>query len=315
MYRAILVPLDGSELSERAIAPAAGIARRSDATLHFAHALAHATADPIYSPNVPVVDAELHSHARDHVSAYLARLRAGTQRMPRSSIVTAVVDAAPDIAAALAHYAAVESIDLVVMMTHGRSGIARAWLGSVADRLSRISPAPVLLIRAGEPFAPPLSEGRFSRIIVPLDGSAAAEAALRHAMRLGELAGASYTLLHVLAAEADDPPRRELAARHYLLPFAARLRAAGHQVDVRVVHADTPAQAIVRAAESAGADLIALAANGSGGAHLFLGSVADKIVRGATAPVLICPTPRHVRGTSVVEAAAYSPPLPALGST
>ena len=86
---------------------------------------------------------------------------------------------------------------LVVMTTHGRGAVSRFWLGSVADKLVRQLPMPVLLVRPHEPapdFAhPPI----FRRALIPLDGSTLAEQILPHALGLGGLTQAEFTLFQV----------------------------------------------------------------------------------------------------------------------
>ena len=87
------------------------------------------------------------------------------------------------VASALAAHARASHAQLVVLTTHGRGGFERAWLGSVADEMSRVSPVPILLVRPEPAKAP----GRFRRILVPLDGSPLAEAILDHAIRIARL--------------------------------------------------------------------------------------------------------------------------------
>jgi nucleotide-binding universal stress UspA family protein len=188
-----------------------------------------------------------------------------------------------------------------VMTTHGRGGLERFWLGSVADELIRLCPVPLLLI-GPEPGPLP---GPFRRILVPLDGSALAEAALDPAVTLAGLeAGAELVLLQVVQPVASevwipdaalaarlasvDLIRQREGAREYLDATARRLEASGLMVRARVEEGDRVASAVLDAARDEQADLIVIATHGrSGLARLALGSVADKILRSSRTPLLV----------------------------
>jgi nucleotide-binding universal stress UspA family protein len=195
-------------------------------------------------------------------------------------------------------------VDLVVMTTHGRGPLSRLWLGSVADAFLRRSPAPLFLIRPRE-GAPDLAAGPGPRhILIPLDGGPLAEQVLGPAVALGQPVGADYTLLRVLPPAVavvfepagtpmpvlvDDPPlqERESQARAYLDQVANRLRAEGLGVRTQVAVDQLVPGAILDAVPDNDIDLIALATHGRAGLpRLLLGSVADKVIRGAAVPVL-----------------------------
>jgi nucleotide-binding universal stress UspA family protein len=128
-----------------------------------------------------------------------------------------------------------------------------------------------------------------ARVILPLDGTARAEAALAPAASLLGTSRGEALLVHVLAG--SDPVERRRAAA-YLARTATRLRGRGIRVKTRVLRGPPPA-AVVRLARRSGADLIALASRGSGSAGPWpLGSVAREILRTAPIPVLL------VRGAS-----------------
>jgi nucleotide-binding universal stress UspA family protein len=190
--------------------------------------------------------------------------------------------------------------DLVVMATHGRSGLARALLGSVADQLLRRSPVPVLLVPPGADPAWPPDGAR--RVLVPLDGSPLAEQALGPAAALAAALRAETVLLSVVVppplgygyfADRDGPfdfkPERELAgARAYLEGVAARLQHGGRPVEVRTAVDTAPGRAIADTAGELGVHAVAMATHGYGRAtRAVLGSVAAEVVRLATVPVLV----------------------------
>lgn len=293
----ILVPLDGSLLAEGALPVAAELSRRSGATVELVHVHVPISPDPIHVEGLPVIDEHMRSLRRDHERAYLEQLR---ERLgPAAAAATVLLDG--PVAPTLAAHARAVSAWVIVLTTHGRGGLERIWLGSVADGLARVSPVPLLLVRP-EPAA---GGGRFGRILAPLDGSKASEAILEHAVRLARLEeGAEIVLFQVVrplgevvwlpegastaAAPQDDLPGRQRQARDYLDEAARPFLAAGLRVRIRVEVAGSVAAAILAAAHGEACDLVALATHGrSGLARVALGSVADKVVRASRTPVLL----------------------------
>lgn len=299
MYRSILVPLDGSPFAEQALAAAAEIAGRAKATLHLV--LVHQSAAVVAGPGEPVVlDPAIDEKLRAEEGGYLASVRALVQRGDTFQLVETVLEG--PIADAIAKYAHDHAIDLVVMTTHGRGVFSRFWLGSVADRLVRQLEQPLLLLRprSGE-AGTPLPTVR--RVLLPLDGSPHAEAMIEPALRMAQTYGAEVTLLRVVeritpvwlptpgvipVPDADALPHRQLEATRYLHEVAGRLRVRGHQVATAVEVAPDPVSGITEFAERERIDVIAMATHGHGGPVRFLlGSVADKLVRSATTPLLV----------------------------
>jgi nucleotide-binding universal stress UspA family protein len=299
----IVVPLDGSELAERAVPVAAELARRARAEVRLVHVHVPLAAEPIYVEGLPVIDEHMRSLRREHEQAYLDR---ALERLAGGIAASAAILEGP-VAEAVASYARNQGAALIVMTTHGRGAFERAWLGSVAEELTRVSPVPLLLIRPGAEAV----TGAFGRILVPLDGSPLAEAVLEHAVRLARLeARAELILLEVvqpltaavwvadpaLAAPLAAPEmvrRGEEEARKYLDAVAHRLEAEGVRVHARVEVAANVALAILEAARREQADLVALATHGRTGlVRLALGSIADKVLRGSPTPVLLFRPPK-----------------------
>jgi nucleotide-binding universal stress UspA family protein len=146
---------------------------------------------------------------------------------------------------------------------------------------------PVLLVRPHEPAPGVLPEPLVEEeVVVPLDGSALAEQALGPALGLARLLEAGCTLLRVVESAGSPPKAVREEARAYLEDVAGRLRGQGLSVRPRVVVAPHAAEAIIEQARGGG--LIALATHGRGGlGRMLLGSVADKVIRGASVPVLV----------------------------
>lgn len=204
------------------------------------------------------------------------------------------------IAETLQEHALGKGCDLVVMTTHGRGPVSRFWLGSVADQLVHRVSLPLLLIRTREEVPPPASEPQIRNVLVALDGTPTAEQILQPAGLLAKLMRASCTLLrvvpsvvpHIVYTEAvvdatlADKLRAE--AHVYLQRVADSLRDQGFAVQTRIIAHAHPATAILNEAASGEYDLLALETHGRRGLpRLFLGSIADKLVRGAAIPVLL----------------------------
>ena len=297
MYRSLLVPLDGSQFGEQALPLARAIACQTSATLHLVHV--HVISVPISVDAIPVFDEALDAQDRAREQEYLDDLARRLSAGGALRVTTAVLD--DPIATALQTYAASHDVDLVVVTTHGRGAFSRFWLGSVADTLVRCAPMPILLLRPRQ-TPPDLDQmPEMKHILVPLDGSALAERILPPATALGAVTNAAFTLLQVVPPEAagyetDWPTARteagmlrtiQAGAQTYLDRVAECLGAQSLGVHTAVLSGQT-APAILEYAHSHAVDLIALATHGrSGAARILLGSIADKIVRGATTPVLL----------------------------
>lgn len=293
MDRTILVPLDRSAFGEYALPLALGIARRAPASVQ----LVHVCTPPSQAPG-----SESQQLDRERALAYLTDLATCLSPRWRVPISTAVLDGRA--ADQLYAHAIAIGADLVVMTTHGYGPLSRMWMGSVADTLVRRLPMPVLLTRPHDQALDLLEEVHdqtFTHVLIPLDGSALAEEMLEPALALGVPFDAKYTLVQAitppvlgyapaaLAVALDEQIMEQLraAAREYLDRLAQRLRDQGRQVDTHIL-IGSPAAAILNYVYEHNVDLVAMATHGrSGVARMLLGSVADKIIRGAGVPVLL----------------------------
>src|SRR5690606_8769829 len=199
------------------------------------------------------------------------------------------------VAPALLRYAEEHDVDLVVMGTHGRRGIERAVIGSVAEEVVRHAACPVLTVRQRKE---PPGEGRVTSVLVPVDFSSHSREALRYARELAASYEAGLTLLHVveetlhpafygpaLRSIYDAIPDIEDQAVPELERFFGETE--GADVAARfVARPGRAASAIADHAEEEGHDLIVMATHGRTGVERFLmGSVAEKVVRRAPCPV------------------------------
>ena len=265
----LLVPDDRSPCTARAHAHALPLAQRIGAEVHLVHAVV-----PVDTPTD--IPAEL-------------------SETPEGLSLVEVLAHGDSVAEALVGYAEIRDIDLIVMGTHGRRGLAHLTVGSVAERVVRLAPCPVLTIHADE--GPP-APGAFGHLLVPFDFSGHAEVALRHAAALAEAFGARLDLLHAVEPSAlPEAYDFGLLWGHNVPDLLAHSRVALHRIaeahldpehrgDV-LVETNTPAAAILDAAEERRPDLIIMTTHGRTGLKRFaLGSVAEKVVQYATCPVL-----------------------------
>lgn len=302
MYRVIMVPVDGSAFSREAVFQGLRLARKNGAHLR----LVRVASIPglVGGPDRVSLENTARMSEREALLEQLYRLAA--ECMANSSVdVTATVEDGP-IADALRGHALRHEVDLIVMATHARRGMARVWLGSVADTLIRETGIPVLIVRPPS-LATELIDGScYKRIIVPLDGSSLAERSLPAALALAELEHAELTLLRIVPVVKSIPPA-ELhtatgpahasnidEAERYLA--GARIRLADRHVRVRsaVVAAEDIPRAITGFAQANDGDLIAIATHGRGGiARAVLGSVADRVMsEGVLSALVIHPSER-----------------------
>jgi nucleotide-binding universal stress UspA family protein len=289
-----MVPLDGSIVGEHALPIAVDIARRAGAALHFVHVHALDLSVLAEFPSGEPLDMAIQEAERAYLASVAARVAANWD----GPVTTALCEGT--IATALHDYVLEQGIDLVVMTTHGRGGIVRAWLGNIADTLVRTLPVPVLLAHPHNE-APELQRApAIAHILVPLDGSPLGEQVLEPALALGGEELRAITLLHTVEPIAlsymglgyGEPIQRaqkdsEEAAYHYLELVAERIRRPGLTVLIRV-EIGAPAPSTLYYAGSHDIDMIALATHGRGGiARFALGSIADKVARGTSLPVLL----------------------------
>ncbi len=293
MYTSIVVPLDGSAFSKRALPLALALARRSDAAVHLLH-----VQEPLLHPGgAQMYDTRLRNELQNEVQLDLTGIAKTQGRETSLRISAEFLEGA--VVSTLQKYLADGRHDLVVMMTHGRGGLSRAWLGSVADGLVRHTPVPLLLVRPGAEWPSELAEPLLRHVLVPIDGSAMSEEVLEKALSLATPGVTAYTLLTVVMplsllgypyphSEALTDRANVDAAQAYLDSKAKPLRESGARVETRVVMHERPAQVILDTADEEHVDSIAMSTHGRGAAgRLVHGSVADKVVRGATVTVLV----------------------------
>ena len=280
MYDSILVPTDGSPAAVAAAEGAVSLARRFDATVHAVHV--------VEFRNVRSTDEQLVADLRrfgENIVGEVAELaaEAGVEA------TTSVLETRGEPHRTIIEAATEGEADCIVMGTHGRTGLARVALGSVAERTLRESPVPVVTVSEDADFAP-----EFERVLVPTDGSDGARAAAEHAVELAAASDAALDVVSVLDANAVG---YELASTTIRDALEERGRRSVQQVlelaadtDLQVETAvlqGTVARSIVEYADEHDADCIVIGTHGRTGAErVLLGSVAERVVRLASVPVI-----------------------------
>lgn len=303
MYRNIMVPVDGSSFAREAVLHALRIASQSGATLH----LVQVTVSPVFLGAHEGIAlgasslGDLHSVELSNLYALAAECRAHS-----TLTVTAALERGP-IVDALIGYARRHDVDLIVMRSRARRGLARVWFGSVADGLIRESGIPVLVVRPPS-VATALNSGfHHQRILVPLDGSALAEQALVPAASLARIDNASITLLRIVTAwKHREPGELESSlgpaganevseAQRYLDSLLARPEDRSIRVTRRVMISSDFASTILKVATDHEADVVALATRGRGAIRrAAAGSVSDFVMRESTVSTLVINPPVDV---------------------
>lgn len=291
MLRRIIVPLDGSAFAETAIPAAAALARGQRG--HLELVMVHSPG--LSGPN-PTAALAQDARIRAYEEAYLIQKARSSADAADGPVASSVLDG--PVPATLIDHVRCRKADLVVMTTHGRTGLSRFFLGSVADRLVRELHCPILLLPPESAQVP--EPGAAWRVLIPVDGSTLAASMIARATAILPQ-DASLELVRVVILPAMPLPPEALSAvpselldeelflaGRYLEDVAATLRARGRVVRTRVLSHWNPAQAIAEYAEERHCDLIALATRGETGVQrALLGSVADKIIRSARLPVLV----------------------------
>lgn len=291
----ILVPLDGSVFAEHALPLATELARATGARLRLVTVHGLGSSEEMLRI---VVDSRFLTTLASVEEDYLRR-QAATIR-EQSGVEADVHLLTGSNVRVLTAFVRREPVDMVVMSTHGRRGMARAWLGSVADAVIRQVTVPVLLVRPDASVPPRPDKAGIRRVLVALDGSAPAEGALRAAEEICRVLDADCVLLRVVTPPVHPiSPSIEHTAR-FLRDYidAGRVEAEKYLTQVvaedsRVVRREVrvdhqPARAILDLADEIGADLVAVGTRGVGAINrMIVGSVADKVARGSSVPVLI----------------------------
>jgi nucleotide-binding universal stress UspA family protein len=318
MFKRIVVPLDGSGRAERSLPIAARLARASGGSIFLVRVLDTSPAEMPSAPGRPLLIQTVGETDRTQAESYLTAI-AGSNLLAgipaQIEVPTGLV--APSILAT----ASSKQADIIVICSHGYTGVTRWWmLGSVAAKVARYAHTPVMVLREGGSVPPERHAGEPPlRVLVPLDGSDDARAALQPAANLAIALAApgqgGVHLTHVVpatpsaqraskaAAVAQVTQASQNMAREYLdstlRQFAGGLREADgtNLVLTRSLTVnDDIAQGIISVAENGGGggeevfggcDVIAMTTHGHSGRQHWVGSVTEHVLDTSRVPLLI----------------------------
>lgn len=284
-YRKVLVPLDGSELAERAIPYAKTIAKTKGSELI------------LFTVSLAMVE-----QMDRPMKAYL---ELNAKELQSQGIKTSTTITYGNIADEIVGFADKDKIDLIIISTHGYSGIKRWVLGSVARKVLYGTCAHVLLIKSKAPKA---SQVEFKKVLLPLDGSPFSEIPIPSVEELLKGTEAEIVLTVIseppLVPSYGDHPINPTWKRHqatlwadmqqqaseYLKELEAKIERRGAKVKSHVIPGELGkvAESIMQVAQNENVDLIAMATHGRAGASRWVyGSVANRIVEQSVQPLLL----------------------------
>jgi nucleotide-binding universal stress UspA family protein len=293
----ILVPTDFSTASDRALEQASALARALKAEVHLLHKVVYPPPHPPTELLDRLDDAAQFEYVLKEVIERPEReaqeeLEARRSRLQGLGLtVTAHLEKSGDVYERIEH--AIESLapDLLVMGTHGRSGVRKWLLGSVAEKALRHTAVDVLTLHADSPVA--RTQGGIGKILVATDFSDGSRRALASARRLAASLGGSIVLLHVLESRFEprsgdaEPALAEVSREHRAQAERALREEARPEAEEFLLREGDVVREIERAAEEKGAGIVSVGTHGLGAVRrVFLGSVAEKVARFCPLPVL-----------------------------
>lgn len=300
--KSILCPVDLSDFSKRALEHAMAIAQRYEATVTVLY-VCPGLPPLAYADGIPPVRATvLTSSDRERL---LSELRSFAACDAASSVQLRPAVREGDVVAECLSEAASIKADLLTLGTHGRSGFERVVLGSVAEKLLRKAPCPVLTVPRPQPDAAASRPGVFARILCPIDFSPCSMAALRYATSMAQENDAELTVLYVVPNDflplpgqpAEEALDKTISVAEFFIKREAHVRALlGDAVPdsartyctvQTVMKHGKPSTEILALAREHSSDLIVIGVRGRGAADLAIfGSTTQHVVRQAACPVL-----------------------------
>ena len=292
MYEQILVPVDFSEHASSALGHAALMARATGGRLELVHVVEQVVlSHPSFWTAEPALADELHTQALGTARSLLERfIQEHSSTLGASASGRVLSGSVPG---ALVDYASESGAGLIVVSTHGRTGFARWLMGSVSERLLRVAPCSVLVVRGGRAGQAP----EVKRVLCAVDLSEHSRRALEVAAQLARALGASLETLHAWAvpfhvdAGASRDGLLERMRDNALAELDAFIRRAALPEGVALstsVVSGPPTAAITEHVASSHPDLLVLGTHGYGGVkRLVLGSVAEALARYSSCATLV----------------------------
>lgn len=311
----IIVPIDFSKMSVQAIQIAKQLARRFGASIHLAHVRQLDYSASVLAPAPPIGPFPFVTYNQEAEQTARKELKKVATECGVSSATCDVLGGAPpfDEICRLAHTI---PADLVVMPTHGRTGLKHVFLGSTAERIVQHSSCPVLVTRGNALESNNGSRFRLKTILVPVDFSNCSREGVEYAIGFAKDFGAKIILLHatylgyVYSCEGTaiyDIPGLQKAARE---TAERKMRELVRSVNFGGLKSETvftegsPVLDICAFAKDHNVDLIITSTHGlTGFTHVLIGSIAEQVVRHAGCSVLVVPSHPQVRAANIAKSA------------
>ena len=311
----IVVPIDFSKMSVQAIQTAKQLARRFGASIHLAHVRHLNYAADLVAPAPPMVPFSFMTYEQDAERTALKELKEVASECGVSSATCDVLSGAPPFDE-ICRLAQTIPADLVVMPTHGRTGLKHVFLGSTAERIVQHSSCPVLVMRGSALQAHDRSRFRIKTILVPVDFSNCSRQGLEYAIGFASEFGAKIILLHatylgyVYSCEGtaiyDIHALQEAArktAERKMRELIQSLNFGAVKVETMLTEG-SPVIDICAFAKDHDVDLIITSTHGfTGFTHVLIGSIAEQVLRHSPCSVLVVPSHPHVRAATVAKSA------------
>ena len=280
VLRKILIPLDGSKTAETVLPYIRYLASQFDSKIE------------VLGVGIGNKNRRVNRLLNEYIDNTVSNLNA--EKIETEAVV--IYGSAAD---KILNYSKQNDIDLIIMATHGRSGVKRWWMGSVAEKIISQSITPILLIPSKKKKVTQTKKiTSIDRILIPLDGSNIGQAALDHIELIARETGAAINLIQVISTSGSMEASllgnanwdsffkaMRKAASDYLESLVGELK--GHGISAKYdILIGNPAAEIIEYAKKNKADLIAMSTHGRTGlARWVLGSTADKVLHGAGMPM------------------------------
>ena len=297
MFDPVMVPLDGSLLAECVLQHVVAIARAFDAKVILLRVLDKKQA----SEKAQLFDLVNWQINKTGARLYLEKI---STRLQKSGLRIETVVLEGLVAESITEYALKRGVKLIILSSHGRSGLSQWGISSVTQKIIFSAPTSVLIIRAHQPATSELIEQQYTRLMVPLDGSRRAEYVLPMVTLLARFHKSRVSIVHVVKtpemarqmplAQEDLELSNRIVARNreeairYLDQVRLQSPLEGIEVETRLLTSDNAAAALHELVGKENIDMVALSAHGYSGYNQWpYGSMVNNFILYSKVPLLI----------------------------
>jgi len=298
LFKHILVPTDFSETSREALPYAYKIALTDRSKITLLHAITMFEYDPHDKKHSFAAMDDIYAGIEASANAQYDEIIEDANNHSRDLVIDKVMQRGISPHEVISGYAKEKNADLIVMATHGRSGLSNILLGSVTEKVIQTAPCPILVVK--KPDHADLKKLVFNTILVPTDFSESSQKAMEYAVGIAKKYRAGITLMHAVEVrfhpayyaggvesifdlDPDVKPRIQARLEAFLQSFDV----SGIEVKTKVTDGDSHNE-IVKLARSEQYDLIVMSTRGHDEiADYLIGSTTDRVIKRAPCPVLV----------------------------